>query len=204
MNGYEKSDLLLALEIRISKIALHFNCGAVGANPSDEELDNILAYVLLCHAELESYFESVAWKIYNKTVECFNTNKTTNANLISIAIAIPFTDSDKPQKKRNYKEKINWIMAQYRKKLEDNHGIKRTNIESMFKPLGYELDMFDATWLSTLTSFGELRGTGAHNSISVNQQLDYQTQKTNIENIIIGIPDFEQIVFRNPEIVIGM
>ena len=74
-------------------------------------------------------------------------------------------------------------------------GIKEENIRKLFGPLGYKIDDFDASFISTLSSFGALRGETAHTSANKTQQpLDQNTELTRIRDLLVGIEAFENVL----------
>lgn len=87
------------------------------------------------------------------------------------------------------------IIADFRKEINSNHGIKEENIRKLFGPLGYKIDEFDVSFISTLSSFGTLRGEMAHTSANKTQQpLDQNTELTRINDLLVGIEAFEIVL----------
>ena len=113
-----------------------------------------------------------------------------NYNLASLLMEHNRIEKNEPIETKLYK-----IVADYRNDVKNNHGIKVDNIKKLFQPLGYRTDNFDAPFLSTLDSYGEKRGEIAHMSIKRTQQLlDKNDEYNKIEEILLGIIDFEHII----------
>lgn len=113
-----------------------------------------------------------------------------NYNLASLLMEHNRIEKNEPIETKLYK-----IVADYRNDVKNNHGIKEDNIKKLFQPLGYRIDNFDALFLSTLESYGEKRGEIAHMSIKHTQQLLNKNDEYNkIEEILMGIVDFEQVI----------
>jgi hypothetical protein len=116
--------------------------------------------------------------------------KIANYNLSSL-----FIWHDRIDKNDTNDTKASMIIADYRKEIKSNHGIKEENIKKLFGPLGYKIDDFDATFISTLSSFGALRGETAHTSANKTQQpLDQNTELNRIRDLLSGIEDFEDVL----------
>lgn len=65
----------------------------------------------------------------------------------------------------------------------------------MYEPLGYSINDFDAIFLATLSSYGELRGEIAHSSIKHTQQsFDKYDEYDKIDKILKGIVQFEEVI----------
>ena len=146
---------------------------------------------MLCHAELEDYFESVAKMIIDEGKRVWDSKKIANYNLASLLIRGEHADkSNLDSGTLLFK-----VLDLYNSVLTKNHGVKAENIHKMFWPLGYSNDDFDSALLSQLDSFGTLRGSIAHLSAKkAVQQLD-QSNVYNIVNIIVlALPDFEDVI----------
>lgn len=62
----------------------------------------------------------------------------------------------------------------------------------MFNILGYNIDDFDSTFIASLESFGSDRGIVAHSSVKgTTLMYDKETEFTRIDNILIGIEEFQ-------------
>ena len=190
MSEQKKSKEYKHLEKRISQIERNFKF-----NQSINGITNLQAYRLrglrlLCHAELEDYFESVALKLLTIAEKKWIEKKIANYNLSSL-----FIWHDRIDKNDTNDTKASMIIADYRKEIKSNHGIKEENIKKLFGPLGYKIDDFDATFISTLSSFGALRGETAHTSANKTQQpLDQNTELNRIRDLLSGIEDFEDVL----------
>ena len=109
-----------------------------------------------------------------------------NYNLSSL-----FIWHEKIEKNETNDSKARMIIAE----IKSNHGIKEENIRKLFGPLGYKIDDFDSSFISTLSSFGALRGETAHTSANKTQQtLDQNTELTRIRDLLVGIESFENVL----------
>ena len=190
MTSQIKSKQYKSLEKRIFQLKKHFDFKQSISGITPLQSDRLRGFILLCHAEFEDYFESIALGLLKEAEEKWDNNRIANYNLASLFI---------------YHEKINTsdvnttkakkIISDYRQMVKDNHGIKEHNIKQLFEPLGYKMDGFDATFLSTLSSFGAMRGETAHTSAKkVQQSLDKNTEMSRVDDILKGALEFERLL----------
>ena len=190
MSEQKRSKEYKHLEKRISQIEKNFKFNQSINGITNLQADRLRGLRLLCHAELEDYFESVALKLLTKAEKTWVEKKIANYNLSSL-----FIWHDKIDKNDTNDTKARMIIADYRKEIKSNHGIKEDNIKKLFGPLGYRTDDFDSTFISTLSSFGALRGETAHMSANKTQQpLDQNTELKRIKDLLKGIADFEDVL----------
>lgn len=172
MTTQMKSRRYTLLEKRLKQLKknFHFKQSIYGITPL--QADKLRGFRLLCHAEIEDYFESTALDLLEKAEKKWDNNKCANYNLAALFIwheKISSLDTSTTKAKK--------IIFDFKKEIKDNHGIKENNIKNMFEPLGYKISNFDATFISILSSFGSLRGETAHTSAHRTQQpLDQNTE----------------------------
>lgn len=190
MSTQKKSKEYRYLERRISQIKKNFKFHQSINGITSLQADRLRGLRLLCHAEFEDYFESVALRLLNTAEKKWLERKVANYNLSSV-----FIWHEKIDKNGTNETKVRMIIADFRKEIKSNHGIKEDNIKKLFGPLGYKIDDFDAMFISTLSSFGALRGETAHTSANKTQQpLDQSTELKRIEDLLKGIADFEDVL----------
>lgn len=148
------------LKNRINQIINNFSFEVKPTeNPTPQQQDMALAMIVLCHAEFEEYFENMARDLLDRGVEQWDESNVANKNLASL-----FLEHEKIDKKVSIDQKARQAIADYRKKITSNHGIKTSNLKKLYKPLGYNVDDFDQAFISELESFGGQRGKVAHSS----------------------------------------
>lgn len=191
MSEQKKSREYKYLEKRIIQIKKNFKFQQSINGITNLQADRLRGLRLLCHAEFEDYFESIALHLLSTAETKWMQRKIANYNLAAL-----FMWHEKIAKNDTYESKANMIIADFRKEIKGNHGIKEENIKKLFTPLGYKIDDFDATFISTLSSFGTLRGETAHTSANKTQQpLDQNTELSRIDNLLENIMDFEEVIF---------
>lgn len=176
------------LENRIDAIeSLYLPTIKPTGNYTKKEQDNIRAYLLLVHAELESYFEGISEEKAKTAFNKWKINRTKSNVLLSL---VSFHDHNINEP--DIEIRVNKALSTFIYNLRHNHGIKGSNILSMLLPVGLENSEIDATWLHTITAFGTSRGEIAHTSAKVQQPLDPATLKTTIEQIMREIKTIDE------------
>lgn len=158
--------------------------------PSDsilpENQDQLRAFKLLVHAEIESYIENSVQEVLNKCINEWETKKRVNPPLLFL---IMFSSS-KFEANNQYltrEKRINQILTSFKSVISSNNGIKERNILKLIIPLGINYSRLDDTWLTTIDSYGSSRGEVAHNSFSVQRQLDKNSELNNLNLVLTGI-----------------
>lgn len=191
MSEQKKSKEYKYLEKRIAQIKKNFKFQQSINGITNLQEDRLRGLILLCHAEFEDYFESVALSLLKIAEEKWNNKKIANYNLAAL-----FMWHEKFTKSETCETKAGMIIADFKKEVKNNNGIKEDNIRKLFGPLGYRIDEFDATFISTLSSFGSTRGETAHTSAKKAQQsLDQSTEISRIDNLLSCISQFETVIF---------
>lgn len=167
-------------------------------NYTKKESDLIRSYVLLCHAEIESYFEDIAESKVRKALsEWVSIRKKSNCLLSVMAFCVEEINWGKST--NNNKEKVDYrvnkVVSHFLNSLKSNHGIKSVNLCSILLPIGVEYNDLDQAWLNTMDNFGAKRGGFAHTSSTVQAQIDLTTERNNINNSILpGISNIDLLV----------
>lgn len=160
----------------------------INGNYTKKESDMIRSYVILTHAEIESYFEDIADSKIRKALSNWINNRTKSNCLLSV-MSFCSEEINWDKEKKSDKEKLEFriyrVANHYRNKLKNNNGIKSANLFNILLPVGIESQDIDPTWLSTMDNFGSKRGQFAHTSSSVQSQIDLVTEKNIINNSIL-------------------
>lgn len=148
-------------------------------NYSKKEQDNLRAYLLLVHAEIESFFEEIAEEKAKKAFKNWKSNRTKSNILLSL---VSFCSIEKNE--NSIECRVNKSLTTYINSLKKNNGIKDNNILNILLPIGYEFQNIDTTWLNTISSFGSSRGEVAHKASKVQQPLDPATLKSTVTYVL--------------------
>jgi len=158
------------------------------------------AFLVLTHAEIESYIEEWAKEIARSSEVLWQASRRIAQPLhfllasISDGIDLPPTligPKVRDSQQRLEDEMIK-LFQKYYKRINDNHGIKEANILSLFGPLGVPATAFGPTLLPNLDYFGELRGTHAHHSAkAVVTPLDPETEYQRAVDLVTDLTDLD-------------
>lgn len=153
------------------------------ADYTQEEQDNTRAYLLLIHAEIESFLEDIAEDKAKKALNKWVSKRTKSNTLLSLASFTELNDG-KLTDKYDLEERLKRTVSNFIARLKNNHGIKQDNIRSILLPIGFESSEIDQTWLLSMDSFGDKRGDIAHSSAQVQQPLDPATMSSTVNQLL--------------------
>ncbi len=173
---------------RISVIENSFlpNVNSTG-NYSNKEQDDLRAYLLLIHAEIESYFEEVSEEKAKQAFKRWSKSRTKSNVLLAL---VSFCENEVSG--QELEDRINKALSSYIHKLKKNNGIKEKNLLEILLPVGIEYNQIDTTWLNIMTSFGTNRGEVAHSTATVQQPLDPSTLKSTVALILSEIKKIDK------------
>lgn len=176
------------LEKRIINLKKSFSFKQGAHGPTNKQQDKLRGFVLLCHAEIEDYLESIALLLLDNAYKLWLKKRLSNYTLTSFLLRFK-KDFDHNLTIDN---EIYQLKKLYLEEISRNHGVKQDNIRKMFKPLGYNINDFSSALISELDSLGASRGEIAHvASYKAQTLLDKNTIYSKIDNIILELEDFE-------------
>lgn len=153
------------------------------------------AFIVLAHAEIESYFEGRAkeiarasedlWKTRARASQPFNFILATHGRELAVHSAFVAGNDEAPTR---YDKCVAAAFQSYYKAIKDNHGIKEPNFLSLFTPLGVLISRFNSTLLTNLEAFGSLRGDQAHHSAqAVITPLDPEIEFNRVQTLMVDL-----------------
>ncbi len=146
----------------------------------------INSYILLCHAEIESYIEDIAKNKISKSLQDWNSlRKRSNCLKSVVSFSGDKISFDNDGNAHDIRYRINKSANHYLSSVAKNHGIREKNILAILLPLGIEHHELDNTWIGVMDAFGANRGKIAHTSYQVQQPIDRNTQVNIINNQIV-------------------
>jgi hypothetical protein len=163
------------------------------------------AFVVLSHAEIESYLEDWAKSVTQSCETVWNASSRVTQPLAYLLVShaeriepsqtlAESRGKDMPTRLGESTSKI--FQRQY-SQVKKNNGIKEKNFWALFGPLGVPASALTATLLPNLDSFGELRGRHAHESTkSVRSVLDPETEYKRVTDLVNELQTFDQWVSR--------
>jgi hypothetical protein len=144
------------------------------------------AFLVLSHAELESYLEEWAKEIGRAAQVVWNGSGRVSRPLAFLLST--FSERLDPQSKDSPKSLASAstkVFQRFYKRIKDNHGVKEANILTLFAPLGIPATAFGPALLAGLDTLGAMRGTHAHQSAkAVVSFLDPETEHKRVTGLI--------------------
>jgi hypothetical protein len=137
------------------------------------------AYLLLAHAELESYIEDRAKS--RADIALSSWQRTGVCTSVLSRLLVHHQKELEPISSDGVRKAVNW----YLKNIENNHGILERNLLSVLLPLGLTHRDLDTRLVIACHQLGRKRGEFAHKSLKVNQQVDPQTERDNVQKNIV-------------------
>jgi hypothetical protein len=152
------------------------------------------AFLVLSHAEVESYFEEWAKEIARASEVVWDSSgkvtKPLAFLLSSLGERIDPRGKDSPQKLTDASKKL---FQKYYKQVRDNNGLREANVLGLFAPLGIPAAALGSTVLLNLESFGSIRGAHAHQSAkAVRSVLDPETEFKRVRDLVDDLADLDQ------------
>lgn len=141
------------------------------------------ACISLIHSEFEAYFELIGLKV----IDAYQSNRMSKKQKGKFTFSISLYNL------KNYEgqsEDINMRIASsislFRNGLAQNNGIKEKDILKILLPLGFPFSSIDSTWLTSINSFGSLRGELVHKNINqITRLIGYQYIDETVHRILI-------------------
>jgi hypothetical protein len=185
---------LISIEIDLSKTFLDFSKRASG-NYNKNEISKGAAYLVLSHAAVEEFFESIASNIVARSEKRFKTTGKVN-RVIAFLMLAHGIDKKLPEQlpsKDVHSAFVFAALGNYKNILDKNNGVKEHNLCRLFIPLGYDFDKVDPLLMPELDAFGAARGDLAHKSLK-NKQFDPFAGKVQLNRILTLLGTFESSI----------
>lgn len=196
---YRKTKKYRELISRAKEIQKHFVSSFLDKDEmelSEREMDLCRGYKVLCHAEMEYYFEEIARIILNESLWNWRNNKKVTLPIVGL-----LANYEKVDTNDSVSTKINKIANDYNNMIsKNNHGIKEENLKKIFGNLGIDISELDAVWIAALSSYGSSRGTIAHTSAIIQIPINIQEAVNETDFILQGIEGFETELARQTQI----
>jgi hypothetical protein len=151
---------------------------------TSEQRDLIASYVLLAHAEIESFLELCADLAADRALDRWKSAQVCTKTMSRLLLFHHSRAQLKDPCRVGAKE-IERAVAFFKNEVRQNHGIKEKNVLSLFLPLGVAHSDLDSVWLATVNSFGQKRGDSAHTWAKTRQQIDPKTVRTEVNDVIL-------------------
>lgn len=151
--------------------------------------------VFLIHAEFETYFELVAKKVIS-SYENGNVSKKHKKKLLDSIVLYNSCVFDGTYIDRS--GRIDKLIKIYKETINTNNGIKEKDVNKMLLPIGIDLSTMDPAWLTTLNSFGSLRGKMVHKNLNqIGSTIGFRDIDEVCRIVIDGINYVDETLYKN-------
>lgn len=169
--------------------------------PSPKEQEWIRAFIVLVHAELEYYFESICMDIADSILSNMRSEQYTEATVGIIAFSsIQGRDGGeqlipgKKDKVRKVSLRVGEAVESHKQIISGNNGISQKYLASLFVPLGLTNNDIDPLWIGAIDSFADKRGAYAHKSRS---HIEADPKNLNPHDVL---SEAKRIIFSDPRL----
>jgi len=157
------------------------------------------AFLVLSHAEFESYLEDWAKDLTRACEVLWGKSGRVAmplAHLLGISderIGLPksLTAAGAKDSSARLGETLVALFQDFYGRIKANNGIKESNVVSLFAPLGIPSAAFTPTLLPNLDALGSKRGTHAHVSRAVVAALDAETEYKLVISVLTDLKVFD-------------
>ncbi len=149
----------------IEKAFIDFSYDATG-NYSKTQLLHAAAYILLTHAEIETYIEERVHELLRLADRRWKSGRKTSRTLM--AVCTYFSGDMQLAKKHSSNDLYGSVVTKAVKsadsRIGSNHGIREKNFIGLLQMVGYDIHTIDPLLVAELDVFGSIRGEHAHKS----------------------------------------
>lgn len=181
---------------RLERAFLHTQLELEANNPLTFEADSdqIAAFRVLVHAEIEDYLERKAHEfvqlLRSKVSPSFSIKENAEVFLLANAFGIPLPINI-PFDPSSMKKSIGKVLIGLEEFISGNNGIKEASFVKLSLICGKMPDEIDITLINMLNSYGSARGDVAHKSTQrVRTLLAPSAERTNALELIQALGEF--------------
>jgi len=149
------------------------------------------AFLVLSHAELETYFEDWARDLTRASERLWRNSRRVAPPLAFLLawsaerLRIPQKLTGRSIGDPHLEQLTTKLFQAFYTRVNENNGVKEANVLSLFGPLGIDHAAFTAALLPNLDELGAIRGTHAHGARkAVASVLDPETEYQRIQTIL--------------------
>ena len=180
-----------------------YNVPLHSCNTEIQEL-KLKSYILLSHAVIEEYIESIALRIAGEAISKLANESTITTALVGLIASgiIGRIDEDGISRKlkREPFEDIHLFAStaygRFRSIVDGNNGIKRDDQLKIFLPIGVDPETEDPVTMAALDSFGTKRGAVAH-QFKITKAHTLSEIESDLSTIVFGLQSFDDACLRN-------
>ena len=176
-----------ALKEELRRLRRHFLPPRLSRYPSDrrdEIRDKTRAYLVLVHAEIESYLERAIRDVIKVKYQEWDGRGRCSRVVVALVASVrrEFNEASLNGRVRESFENAQRVIS-------ENHGIRERNLRKLFELVGIDTDTeIDQTWLNDMDTFGQLRGDIAHRTrLQLTHFLEPRDAKQKVDNLLRGL-----------------
>lgn len=178
------------------------------------EYDRVRAYIVLVHAEVESFVEQRVVAEFAVRHAAWDGAKQPSVVLMGLlafksgewespidSLNPPTNPEDSPRwRARDTSARLSACITQQNRSIRTlNHGIRAANVLPMLLPLGFGAGDLDAGLVSDLDAFGSMRGTIAHSAARTTSSVpDPADAKNKVTRIMAGLAALDSAISALP------
>jgi hypothetical protein len=185
---------LQRLLARVEKLEEHFLPAtfSLTGRYTRRQRDLTKAFLLLIHAELESYFEDRARRLALNAQARYQRSGICSPVLSRLVV---YHHSVKEELGPVSALAVTKAVNYYCNRLDNNHGIRENNLLAIFLPLGIGHAALEAQLIAACNQLSQKRGQFAHASFKTHQQIDPKTERENLrKNILPQLRNLERLL----------
>lgn len=164
---------------------------------NDQELDSTRAYIVLTHAEIEAFCEDIVRKKARSARERFDRGMGVTPVLRRIvSYHVGKNQKSWSDVRTPTADVVERASQSHLTTIQQNQGIKRSNLKKLLFPLGVLETEMDVTWLALMDSFGRERGGVAHSSVRIGTAPDPVTELTTVNQLLAELLTLDRVLGR--------
>jgi hypothetical protein len=163
--------------------------------PNRQEQDQIRAFIVLAHAEVEHCIEDLALRAAQRVISKWKVDRVERAVLQALLAQADPRDLSDAWFKQTQEFRYNNLGEKFTRVVEDNMGIRPRNVLRLLLSVGVPRADIDDLWLTELSEFGNERGFIAHRSVAAATLLpDAGRARARVAFILKGLRDVDQSI----------
>lgn len=163
----------------------------------------IKSFILLCHAELQIYFELICLKIIANSMAKFEGAGEIVKPLSSLLstgitnVSMPLSFGDSPNTDSGLGNRINKFVETYKEQLSNNNGISGRSIFKMFGYLGFTKKEVGSLLIDLLNSHSSKRCKIAHSHPDINSYVySISDERESIDSILREVSKLDSAIIK--------
>jgi len=185
-----------ALRARIAELKAKYvdqHLAAERAEPLtySADADDLAAFRLLAHAELEDYLERKARDALAKLNAEFKAGKNLVRDNLVLLVVARTLKTELRFDVAHWKDDCHKVLKDADEWISNNNGIKEASFTTLSIFMGYMPDEIDGGLAASLSSYGAARGDVAHKSVTRVRTINAPSvEAKNLDDLLIGLDSY--------------